>query len=74
VKYLVLIGVVFAVIWLIKLSRPISSGQRDPSPESSQPMVACAYCGVHFPELEAVHAGNNRYCSQAHRDLKEGSA
>jgi uncharacterized protein len=74
VKYLILIGVVFAVIWWIKLSRPSSRAQRESSDDSPQTMVACAQCGVHLPEQDAVHAGSARYCSQAHRALKEGSA
>lgn len=72
-KYLILIGVVFAVIWWIKLSRPSSRAQRESSDDSPQTMVACAQCGVHLPEQDAVHAGSARYCSQAHRALKEGS-
>ena len=64
-KYLILIGVVFAVIWWIKLSRPSSRAQRESSDDSPQTMVACAQCGVHLPEQDAVHAGSARYCSHA---------
>lgn len=31
-------------------------------------MLACAHCGVYFPEQDAVRAGDQVYCSAAHRD------
>jgi hypothetical protein len=29
-------------------------------------MVRCDYCGLYFPEQEALHVGNARYCCEAH--------
>lgn len=29
-------------------------------------MVACARCGVHLPESEAIEADGRRYCSEEH--------
>jgi len=31
-------------------------------------MVACARCGVHLPESDALHEGKHHYCCAAHRD------
>ncbi|MFN2308131.1 MAG: PP0621 family protein [Gammaproteobacteria bacterium] len=30
-------------------------------------MLACAHCGVYFPEREAVREGDQVFCSPAHR-------
>jgi uncharacterized protein len=71
-KYLILLGIVFGVIWWIKLSRPAkptaSSGSSDHGP---QPMVRCAQCDLHLPQKEAVISGDTHYCSEAHRQLAE---
>lgn len=32
-------------------------------------MVACARCGVHLPESEAVQAEGRHFCSEEHRRL-----
>ena len=40
--------------------------------EAAEPMLVCAYCGVHFPQSEAVYghvmttAGPPVFCSTAH--------
>lgn len=71
-KYLILLGVVFAAIWWIKLSRPASTDQK-PTGEGPGPqnMVRCAHCGLHLPDNEAVMSRNTAYCSDAHRALAE---
>jgi uncharacterized protein len=40
----------------------------DGSP-SSERMVACARCGVHLPESEAIEDDGRRFCSEEHRRL-----
>jgi uncharacterized protein len=32
-------------------------------------MVACAHCGLHVPESEAVRGGGSVYCCDEHRRL-----
>ncbi|MBP0598474.1 hypothetical protein J8I26_10185 [Herbaspirillum sp. LeCh32-8] len=35
---------------------------------STETMVQCAHCGIHFPVSEAVvHASGAHYCSEEHR-------
>ena len=71
-KYLILLGVVFGVIWWIKLSRPTSASDKSSaSNEHPQNMVRCAHCGLHLPENEAIQSRNAVYCSDAHRALAE---
>jgi uncharacterized protein len=71
-KYLVLFGIIFAVIWWLKLSRQVSSSNTKPSETAAQNMVACMQCGLHLPENEAVKTAVGVYCSELHRRLKEG--
>ncbi len=37
-------------------------------PDGPQAMLACAHCGVHLPQAEALmDAAGRPYCSEAHR-------
>lgn len=39
-----------------------------PAPPAAENMVACAHCGVHLPDGDAVRDEKGRiYCSPAHR-------
>ncbi len=39
------------------------------SPQTPERMVACARCGVHLPESEALEDAGQRFCSEEHRRL-----
>ncbi len=72
-KYFVLFGIIFAVIWWLKLSRESSSNKAASSDTpSAQNMVACLQCGLHLPENEAVNTNTGFYCSESHRHIHEG--
>lgn len=38
-------------------------------PKAPERMVACARCGVHLPESEALEGDGGRFCSEEHRRL-----
>ncbi len=72
-KYLLLLGVVLAVLWLLRQARrksleptrPPTAGQKPASPAE---IVACSHCGVHLPRSEALTGASGRlYCGTAHR-------
>lgn len=77
-KYLVLLGVVLAVLWLLRQAR------KNARPEASTPpatapkhepteIVACARCGVHLPRDQALPgARGHSYCCAAHLQESEG--
>lgn len=44
---------------------PAPPAKRPPTPQA---MVACARCGVHLPDADALHADGDAYCCPAHRD------
>lgn len=70
-KFLLVIGVVAFVLWLM-----LGRGRRveGPASRAAKPvagpaaMVACAHCGVHVPKADAPHDAEGRaYCGEAHR-------
>jgi uncharacterized protein len=71
---LLLVLVVAAVWWFSSRRRVRQSDQAAPkTPGEARPpgvaaMVACAHCGLHLPQPEALHDGAGRaFCSEAHR-------
>jgi len=78
-KYLILLLVVLAVLWLWRNARGGSGGTDDsrgtgqrPKPGSTplpQDMVRCPVCSVHLPRAEALPAPDGQlYCCAAHRE------
>jgi len=67
-KFLLILLVVLAVLWLARSSRrspPTAS--RGTTPPQQQPMLACAQCGLHLPRDEALPGRGGVFCSEAHR-------
>jgi uncharacterized protein len=57
-------------LWLVLtiIKRALTSLRKPPSDKPAvAKMVACAHCGVHIPESEALRDGNRHYCSEEHR-------
>jgi uncharacterized protein len=71
VKYLILLLVlVVAAAWLWRGRRRdrSASGPAERPAQGAATMVACAHCGVHLPQPEALFdAAGRPYCSDAHR-------
>ncbi|WP_018935158.1 PP0621 family protein [Thioalkalivibrio sp. ALJ24] len=64
-----IVAIFLAVRTLVRSSGAHHRVQRDEPPErlrESGAMVRCAHCGVHIPEDQAVHRGEDRYCSAEH--------
>jgi uncharacterized protein len=71
-KYLLIVLVVVAVIWMLRGNRRKggNAAPRPPAPPpavSHEPMVACAHCGLHLPQSEAVSGQGQWFCGDAHR-------
>lgn len=65
-KYLILI-VFIVIVWSIwKKRKQASSGEQTPVLPVPQKMLACLYCGVHFPENDGVSDQSGSYCTAAH--------
>lgn len=70
-KYLLLLAVIGLALWLLKARRRDAdsppSSRRGRSAPKPTPMIACAHCGVHLPQSEAVSDAQGRpYCGAAH--------
>lgn len=54
-------------------ARPAATaGKADAAAER---MVACAHCGLHIPESEAVRGGDETFCcAEHHRQHRDGGA
>jgi len=67
-KYLVIVLVVVALVWLARAGRRrVDTGMRQRKPRGAEPMVTCAHCGLNLPRGEALAAGDAWYCDEAHR-------
>ena len=83
-KYLLILGLTIAVIWLWQGKRRSSlTAKAKAHPPKPQPksrsrqlpateIVACDVCAVHLPQAEALIGGHGVYCSDAHRRQAEG--
>jgi uncharacterized protein len=74
-KFLLVLAVVLVAFWIWRNNR---LGERDearpPAPRAPQRpaiMVACAQCGMHLPDAEAVRGHQGVYCCQEHRRQRE---
>jgi uncharacterized protein len=86
-KWLLVLLVVLAGVWWLRhsgraRSRPSSpdksadpsSRQRSASAQiDPQLMARCAHCGVHLPQIDAIHGPRGEYCSVEHRQLHEAA-
>lgn len=74
-KLLIVVGVLAVAVWWFwgrRSGRGQDDARRPPpvSPRLPQTIQACAHCGVHVPEGEAVQDEAGRtYCGDAHRRL-----
>lgn len=73
-KFLLLIVVVLAGVWLWRVNRPADTSQKVNKPPLSpepQDMVRCLECGMHLPSAEAIQGKKGVYCSADHRQRAE---
>jgi uncharacterized protein len=82
-KYLVILVLALAVIWLWRGKRRASLAEKarqQKPPQSSgrtgalrtTEVIACDVCAVHMPLSEALTGGRGVYCSESHRRQAEG--
>ncbi len=71
-KYLVLLVVLVVAFGIWRSRRAPDASDKKPSPSPlalPQDMLACAHCGIHIPQAEALMLGNQAYCCAEHRRL-----
>lgn len=64
-RLIFLVVAIALVYWLLRRFRQPSA----PPADTAQPedMVSCARCGLNLPKSEAIAAGDDYYCCEAHR-------
>ena len=76
-KYLLVIAIVVAAVWLWRANRPAARREAaPPRPQDQarvQDMVSCAVCDLHVPRADALAGRQGTlYCSAGHRQHAEG--
>lgn len=69
-KFLLLIAVIGLALFLFKSKARgrVDAARKPRADKGPQTMLACAHCGVHLPQADAVQGADGRvYCSDAHR-------
>lgn len=68
-KLILIIGVVMVVLWVMRGQRPQvpPATPSRPADPPKQQMLACAQCGLHLPQGEALPGRGGVFCSEAHR-------
>ncbi len=73
-KILLLVAVIGIALWLFKSRKRVSDSTdaqappKAPPPAGPQAMLACAHCGVHLPQPDALmDAAGRPFCTEAHR-------
>lgn len=66
-KYLVLLAVLAVAYGMWRNRRAKDAPVKPPTAALPQAMLACAHCGVHVPQADALMAGNRPYCCAEHR-------
>lgn len=75
-KFLLVFAVLVVAFYVWRSNRlgdpPQRTGGRHPPPAKVPAiMLACAQCGTHLPETDAVHGPQGVYCSTEHQRLHE---
>ncbi len=74
-KFVLLLAIVVALVWLTRVGRRRASGGDAAAPPAApkEAMVACAQCGLHLPNGDALPGRGGLFCSEAHRTQFEQS-
>ena len=74
-KFVLLLAIVVALVWLARGGRRRASGGGVAAPPAAlkDAMVACVQCGLHLPNGDALPGRGGLFCSEAHRAQFEQS-
>ncbi len=74
-KILLFVIAVVVLLWLLRGTagrrRNGGAARSSSQPTAPQPVIACAYCGVHLPRDEALPGRGGVFCGEAHRTAFE---
>ena len=74
-KYLLLIAIVVAILFIAKLgrgrARKVDAQPKVEPQTEKETLLACAHCGVHLPVGETLPGRGGVFCGEAHRSAFE---
>ncbi len=75
-KIVLFVIAVLVLLWLLRgtttrRGNGAGGNAKSPPPNAPQPVIACAYCGVHLPRDEALPGRGGVFCGDAHRTAFE---
>ncbi len=73
VLLLILGFLAYLVIRALRRLRNDKSDDNPPHIATAESFVACAHCGVHIPQIDAIRSGSLVFCSEAHRQRGKAS-
>ena len=67
------IAIIIALAIIVAVVKRLWRSPRPPAARTKEfgRMVKCAHCGIYIPEQEAVHRGEDYYCSRDHLDAHD---
>jgi uncharacterized protein len=76
-KYVIIIVIVLALVWLARSRRPTVRGDDEAvkkrAPPAIEDMVTCTHCNLHLPKSDALPGRGGYFCGEAHRAAHERS-
>lgn len=75
-KYVLLLALLAFVFYMLGRKRqgpPPAAPRPPPAAPQGQAMVACAQCGLHLPQGEALPGRGGVFCSAEHRTAYEAA-
>ena len=67
-KILLVLAALVAIVWIMRTLSRSRQQHVENADNKGQRMLACAHCGLHVPEEEAILDGKHAYCCDQHRD------
>ncbi len=64
-KIIFLIAVILLILWILKT---LNRGRVEDRKPRIRNMLACAHCGLHIPEDEAIRRHGKAYCCREHAE------
>lgn len=66
-RYLLIVLAIWAGIMIFRKLYLQKQDTSTPKNLPEQNMVRCTYCGVHFPENDAIRDNNKLFCCEEHK-------
>ncbi len=66
-RTLILVAVAVLLFYWLRRARSVKQTKPVDDAQPAEGLLRCAFCAVNFPATDAVTAGGEFFCSEAHR-------